>query len=537
MTLSIVLCYSAPVMGGEITALLPVDVPGLQYLVVHLRRENSLLSSRASVLEEELRLLRHKIFGRRSESMSPEEQKQSTLFDEAGQRAAEQKTEQPEETVEVAAHKRARPGRKPLPADLPREDMVHDIPEEQKRCSCCGEQLTRMGEDTCEKLDFVPAQLRVIRHVRPKYACKKCDGLGDPHPVKIAPMPPQIVEKGIVTPGLLAYVLVSKFCDAIPFYRQETLFRRIGVELSRTDFCNWAVQAGRAADPLVEIFLDEIRAGPVVQMDETHLQVMKERDRANTTKSYMWVMRGGPPAAPLILYRYHPSRNARIPFEYLSSFKGHLQTDGYEGYTDIGSQPEIIHVGCWAHCRRKFDEAATASGNSGSAHEALSRIAKLYQVERESRAQELSEKVFVQTRKDLVLPILADFRQWLETKATQVPPSTYLGKAVHYALTQWEKLLRYLDSPHLTPDTNMVENAIRPFVVGRRNWLFSGSPRGAHASATLYSLIQTAKANGIEPYRYLRYLFTKLPLAKSREDYLALTPAHLDQADFQKRAL
>ena len=316
------LCYSAPVMGGEITALLPVDVPGLQDLVVHLRRENSLLSSRASVLEEELRLLRHKIFGRRSESMSPEEQKQSTLFDEAEQRAAEQKTEQPEETVEVAAHKRAKPGRKPLPADLPREDMVHDIPEEQKTCSCCGEQLTRMGEDTCEKLDFVPAQLRVIRHVRPKYACKKCEGRGDPHPVKIAPMPPQIVEKGIVTPGLLAYVLVSKFCDAIPFYRQETLFRRIGVELSRTDFCNWAVQAGRAADPLVEIFLDEIRAGPVVQMDETHLQVMKERDRATRTKSYMWVMRGGPPAAPLILYRYHPSRDARIPFEYLSKLQG-----------------------------------------------------------------------------------------------------------------------------------------------------------------------------------------------------------------------
>ena len=537
MTLSIVLCYSAPVMGGEITTILPVDLPGLQELVVYLRRENSLLSNRASVLEEELRLLRHRIFGRRSERMTPEEQKQSTLFDEAELTVAAEKTEQPQETVEVAAHKRAKPGRKPLPADLPREEVVHDIPEEQKRCICCGEKLARIGEDTSEKLDIVPAQLKVIRHVRPKYACKNCEGLGDPHPVKIAPLPPQIVEKGIVTPGLLAYVLVSKFCDAIPFYRQETLFRRIGVELSRSDFCNWAVQAGRAADPLMEIFLDEIRAGPVVQMDETHLQVMKERGRADTLKSYMWVMRGGPPTAPVILYRYHPSRNARIPFEYLSKFKGHLQTDGYEGYTDIGSLPDIIHAGCWAHCRRKYDEAATASGKSASAHEALSRIAKLYRVERELRGQQLSEEVFVQTRKDQVLPILADFRQWLETKATQVPPSTYLGKAVHYSLTQWEKLVRYLDSPHLTPDTNMVENAIRPFVVGRRNWLFSGSPRGAHASATLFSLIQTAKANAIEPYRYLRYLFTKLPLAKTREDYLALTPAHLDQADFQKHAL
>jgi transposase len=379
--------------------------------------------------------------------------------------------------------------------------------------------------------------LKVIRHVRPKYACKNCEGLEDEHPVKIASMPPQIVEKGIATPGLLAYVLVSKFCDAIPFYRQETLFARIGVELSRTDFCNWAVQVGRAADPLMQVFLDEICAGPVVQMDETYLQVMKERDRADTSKSYMWVMRGGPPAAPLILYRYHPSREARIPLGYLSGFKGHLQTDGYEGYAAVGTLPDIIHVGCWAHCRRKFDEAAHASGKSGSAHEALSRIGKLYHIERELRAQKLPDDDFVQMRKERILPILADFRQWLEIRATQVPPSTHLGKALHYALGQWEKLVRYLDSPYLTPDTNHVENAIRPFVVGRKNWLFSGSPRGAHASATLYSLIQTAKTNGIEPYRYLRYLFTKLPLAKSREDYLALTPHHLDQVDFQKQSL
>lgn len=524
-------------MGGETTTELPSDTEGLQRLVGRLQQQVLLLSSRASLLEDELRLLRHKIFGRRSERMTPEEEKQSTLFDEAETTLAAEKAEQPEEAVHVTAYKRAKPGRKPLPADLVREEVLHDIPEEQKKCNCCGQPLARIGEETSEKLDIVPAQLKVIRHVRPKYACKNCEGLGDAHPVKIAPMPPQIVEKGIVTPGLLAYVLVSKFCDAIPFYRQETQFCRIGVELSRTDFCNWAAQAGGAADPLMQIFLDEIRAGPVVQMDETHLQVMKERERADTAKSYMWVMRGGPPGAPVILYRYHPSRSARIPFEYLSQFKGHLQTDGYEGYAEIGNLPHIIHVGCWAHCRRKFDEAATASGKSGSAHEALSRIAKLYRAERELRAQQLPGELFVQIRKDQVLPILGDFRQWLETKAMQVPPSTHLGKAVHYAVSQWEKLVRYLDSPYLTPDTNMVENAIRPFVVGRRNWLFSGSPRGAHASATLYSLIQTAKANEIEPYRYLRYLFTKLPFAQSRMDYLALTPNHLDLADFQKHSL
>ena len=487
--------------------------------------------------EAELRLLRHRIFGRRSERLTPEEQKQSTLFDEAEMSLAAPSDQAPRTGVTVAAHTRAKPGRKPLPADLPREEVVHDIPEDQKKCICCGQPLVRIDAEISEKLDVVPAQMKVIRHVRPKYACKSCDGLQDEHPVKIAPMPPQIVEKGIATAGLLAYVLVSKFCDALPFYRQQTMFRRIGVELSRTDFCNWAVQVGRAADPLMSIFLDEIRAGPVVQMDETHLQVMKERDRADTTKSWMWVMRGGPPQTPLILYRYHPSRQARIPLEYLSGFKGHLQTDGYEGYHLAGSLPDIVHVGCFAHCRRKFDEAAHAAGKGGSAHEALAHIAKLYHIERQLRTQHLSEQDFVQARKAQALPILAEFKQWLDTRAMQVPPSTHLGKALHYALQQWDRLMRYLDSPYLTPDTNAVENAIRPFVLGRKNWMFSGSPGGAHASATLYSLIQTAKANGIEPYRYLRYVFTKLPFAHSRQDYLALTPHHLDQADFENHSL
>jgi transposase len=517
-------------MGGGIITVLPAEVAPLQQLVIELRQENSYLSSRAAALEEQLRLLRNKIFGRRSEQMSAEELKLAVLFNEAELPPPRA----PEASVEVAAHRRVRPGRKPLPEGLPREEVIHDIPEEEKTCSCCGAPLVRISEETSEKLDFVPAQMKVIRHIRPKYACKKCEGAGSEHPVKIAPVPAQIIEKSIVTPGLLAFILVAKFCDAIPFYRQEKQFARIGVELSRADFCHWAMEAAGKCDPLIEIFIEQIRAGPVVQMDETRLQVMNELDRANTTLSYMWVMRGGPPEKPVILFRYHPSRNASIPLQYLRDYKGFLQTDGYEGYAEVGALPGITHVGCFAHVRRKFDEAAKASKNAGSAHEALGQIAKMYRIERDLRAQKLSLTEFLQERKKQVLPILEDFRQWLEAKASQVPPSVLLGKAVNYALTEWPKLLRYLDSPHLTPDTNFVENAIRPFVIGRRNWLFSGSPRGAHASATLYSLIETARANSIEPYRYLRYLFTKLPLAKSSEDYLALTPEHLDQSDFEK---
>ena len=524
-------------MGGEIPTL-PAEVPELHRLVIRLQEELSFVTSRATVLEEELTLLRTKIFGRRSERFTEEEQKQSSLFDEtANATEASPTADQPEASIEVAAHHRGKPGRKPLPASLPREEVVDDIPEEEKKCSCCGAPLVRIREETSEKLDIEPARMKVIRHIRPIYACKECEGAGSEHPVKIAPVPAQIIEKGLATPGLLAFILVSKFCDAIPFYRQENQFARIGVQLSRVDFCHWAAEVALKCDPLIEIFLEQIRSGPVVQMDETRVQVMKELGRADTTQSFMWVMRGGPPGAPLILYRYHPSRSASIPLQYLSNYKGFLQTDGYEGYTEVGSLPEIIHVGCFAHVRRKFDEAAKASKNVGSAHEALGRIAKIYRIERELRAQKLSDEAFVAERKSQVLPILQDFKQWLDAKALQVPPSVLLGKAINYALREWPKLLRYLDSPYLTPDTNAVENSIRPFVIGRRNWLFSGSPRGAHASATLYSLIETARANSVEPYRYLRYLFTKLPHAHSGADYLALTPQHLDQGEFEKLSL
>jgi len=515
-------------MGGE-TATLPTDVEELQRLVVNLQKQ-------LDVLHDELALLRHKIFGRRSERFSPDELKQQSLFNEIHESEEQQATEVSHVSVEVAAHTRAKPGRRPLPADLPREEVVHDIPQEEKRCSC-GAPLVCIDKETSEKLDIVPVQLKVIRHIRLKYACKECEGLESEHPVKIAPMPPQIVEKGIATPGLLAFILVSKFCDAIPFYRQEKQFARIGIELPRGDFCNWAAQVGRMCDPLMEIFLDEIRAGPVVQMDETRVQVMKEVGRADTSQSFMWVLRGGPPDKPVLVYRYHPSRNSSIPLQYLKGYAGFLQTDGYEGYEEVGTLPSIVHVGCWAHARRKFDEAAKASKNGASAHEALGRIGKLYAVERELRTQQLSPQDFLEKRKASVLPILQSFKEWLDSKADQTVPSSYLGKAVNYSLNEWQKLIRYLDSPYLTPDTNHIENAIRPFVIGRKNWLFSGSPVGAHASATIYSLIETAKANGIEPYRYLRHILEKLPFAKSRDDFLRLAPQNVNLEELARQTM
>lgn len=503
--------------------------------MVQLQHENATLRSKAEVLEDELRLLKHRLFGRRSEQLSEEDRRQASLFDEAEWIESEHPCGSTEGVaVTVRAHLRRPRGRKPLPADLPREEVLHDIPEEEKVCRC-GAALVRIGEETREQLEVIPQQVKVIRHIRPQYACRPCDGVEGEPMVKIAPTPPPLIPKSIAAPGLLAYVLVSKFCDALPFYRQEKLLRphRGGALAGRF----LPLRRWRPPEPATRSSSGCSRRsarGRWCEMDETRLQVMKELGRANTSKSYMWVIRGGPPEHPLIVYRYHPSRSETIPLQYLAEYQGFLQTDGYDGYHKVGALPGITHAGCWAHVRRKFAEAAKASKKGGSAREALETIGRLYRIERELQDQLLTREAFLWRRKERVLPILSEFKGWLDAKALQVPPSTLLGRAVAYARSEWEKLVRYLESPYLTPDTNRVENAIRPFVLGRKNWLFSGSPRGAHASATLFSLIESAKANRLEPYRYLRYLFTKLPLVQTKEEYRALLPHHLDREEISR---
>ena len=336
-------------------------------------------------------------------------------------------------------------------------------------------------------------------------------------------MPKAIIDKGIATAGLLAYVVSSKFCDGLPLYRQEKQFARIGVDLSRRTMADWMIGTAEACAPLMELLESRLRSGPLLQLDETTVQVLQEEGRKDTTTSYMWVARGGPPGSSVILYHYAPSRSAVEAERLLGDYRGPVQTDGYEVYDKVCARAGVEHVGCWAHARRLFADAKKVSAKAGSADEALSLIARLYAVEGD-RATTPDDAQFVAHRRSKVEPILAKLRAWLEGKNDQVPPSSALGKAVGYALVQWPKLIRYLDHAALTPDTNACEQAIRPFVVGRKNWLFCGSPRGAQASSTLYSIIETAKANGLEPYWYLRKLLDGLPTAASPEDLLRLAP-------------
>jgi transposase len=501
---------------------LPDDPEELKQIILATERR---YEKENDLLREQIRLLQARMFGKKSEKGTADSGMQLPLFD-----MPEPEMEPEPEQVEVPPHQRKKPGRKKLPESLPRETIVHDIAEQDKICSC-GATLTRIGEDTCEKLDIIPAVVRVIKHVRPKYTCKKCEGLETKGPtVKIAPPPKQIIAKSIATAGLLAYILTAKFCDALPFYRQERQFERIGAEVSRANMCNWAMKAATACQPVIALLHREIRSGPLINIDETTLQVLYEPGRAPSTKSYMWVCRGGPPSRPGLLYHYAPSRSADVAKALLEGYSGVVQSDGYGGYDFLDNIQEVDHAGCLAHARRKFTDAQKAQGNNrkpGSIDIALGYIRKIYAIESQAGKKEITGEQLLTLRRDKAKPIFDDFFKWLSKKSLQVAPKSLLGKAVNYTLNEWKRLLVYLDHPFMTPDNNLAENAIRPFVIGRKNWIFSGTPDGAKASADLYSLIETAKANNLEPYKYLRYLFERIPFAKCEEDYKALLPMNL----------
>ena len=499
---------------------LPDDSKLLKQLLVDFQGH---FDKETGILIEQIRHLRAQLFGRKSEKIKPASGIQLLpLFD----MPEPEITEEPEEII-ISEHSRAKRGRKPLPEELPRVEIIHDIDETEKVCGC-GSELSRIGEEVSEQLDIIPAKVRVIRHIRPKYACKNCEGVEDNGPaVKIAPVAPQIIPKSIAGPGLLAHILTGKFIDHTPFYRQEKQFIRLGVEVSRTSMCNWAMQAASACLPLLNLLQDEVVSGSFINIDETTLQVLQEPGRDPTTKSYMWIFRRGDPDKPVLLYQYHPTRSGDVARAFLCDFEGYVQTDGYSGYDFLDHSEGIRHIGCWAHARRKFMDVIKAQGKnrkSGAADVALSYIKKLYRLEKEASGNRFSPEEIYRMRQDKARPILDDFKKWLSKKSIQMPPKGLLGRAVSYTLKQWDRLKGYLEDGHLAPDNNAAENSIRPFVVGRKNWLFSGTPAGAEASALLYSLIETAKANLLEPYAYLRYIFEQLPTASSLEDYEALLP-------------
>jgi transposase len=492
-----------------------------------------------SQLREYIRLLKSQRFGPSSERTVPG---QMGLFNEAEtlsdeQSGEEESPERDDAWIEVPAHtRRKQGGRRPLPAFLPREEILHDLPEDQKVCANDpSHKLREIGREKLEQLAFIPATAKVLVHIRPKYACSYCkDG------VKTAPMPPQPIPKSLATPSLLAQVATSKYVDALPLYRQEKIFNRIGVDLSRATLASWMIRMGELVEPLLDRMLQEIRQYDYVQVDETPFQVLKENGKRATTESYLWAMRGGEREHPLLFYEYAPTRAGEVASRLLDGFQGFMQTDGYKGYDALGKLPGIVHVGCFAHARRKFDEALRGQGKSRKpksspkesvARQGLKRINKLYELERFWRGASPDERYAF--RQERTKPKLKELEQWLAASKERVPPTSLTGEALAYLESQWPKLERVLDDGRISLDTNAVERCIRPFVIGRRNWLFADTPKGATASARLYSLVETAKANGLEPWAYLATLFEKLPSATCAAEIEALLPRRIEMGDLR----
>jgi transposase len=498
-------------------------------------RENNQVRRENLFLREKIRLLIAERFARHSERFTADlDGMQKCLFELEQASEEQEEPEQDEVTIDIPAHKRKKTGRKALPASLERVEVLHDIPEAAKQCAC-GAQMSPIGQETSEQLQIIPAKLWVERHVRPKYACRACEGLESiGSVVKMASPPPQMIPKSMASASLLAHLFVGKFCDALPFHRQEQQFTRYGVELTRASMCNWALKAAARLEPLRELLRMEILDEVLVGVDETPVQVLDEPGRTPESKSYMWVFRGGTSGA--VYYHYSPSRAAKTPQEFLHKYEGYVQTDGYQAYNFLDNDKKIVHVGCWAHVRRKFHQASKASdalfNGKGKGSQALKIIKRLYEVDREARLKGYDTEQTRMLRQEKSKPIILEFKAWLDEHAHKAPPESLIGKAFSYALSQWPKLARFLDDGVISLDNNLVENAIRPFVVGRKNWLFSQTPQGAATSALFYSLIETAKAKNLDPYRYLRFLFEQYPLAQTPQDVFQLLPANINKSDF-----
>jgi len=493
---------------------LPDDPVLLKQLLAQMLNEREVDKEHISDLKEQIKLLRDRLFGRKSEQSVDPITPQLALFNEP--ESVELTAPEPDEEVVAPGPRRGK--RRPLSADLPRIEVIHELPEHELTCAC-GCRKHTIGEETSEQLDIVPMQIRVIKHIRKVYGCRGCESA----PVT-ADKPAQLIEKSMASPSVLAMLLTTKYVDGLPLYRFEKVLGRHGVDIPRQTLARWVIQCCEHFQPLLNLMRERLLESPVIHCDETRVQVLKEPDRDPTSQSWMWVQASGPPDRKVVWFDYTTSRGREVPLRLLDGYRGYLMTDDYAAYNAVGAQPGVERLLCMAHARRKFIEAQKVQpkGKSGRADIALAMINKLYGIERELK--DASDEQRYIGRQEKSLPILAQLKSWLEKSQPQVTTQSPLGKAISYMASNWGWLLRYVEAGFLPIDNNAAERAIKPFVIGRKNWLFSDTPKGAYASAQIYSLVETAKANGQEPYTWLRHVLERLPLATSVEDCEALLP-------------
>jgi transposase len=451
-----------------------------------LRRQGRLIARLQHQLEQLLRAR----YGRKGEKVDPD---QLSLFalDVPADAA-------PAPAAPPAAPTGSKPGghgRRPLPAGLPRRRIVHDVAPGDRACPECGAERRKIGEEAREQLEYIPASLVVLEHIRAKYACASCAA----H-VAIAPRLPEPIEKGLPGTGLLAHVVTSKLADHLPLYRQEGIFRRHGVELSRSTMCDWLAACAGLLEPIVGAMARRVLASKVIGTDDTPVTVQDHAGKGSKT-GRLWAYLGDRDN-PFVVYDYTPDRSRDGPERFLAGYRaGYLQSDAYAGYDGLHARG-LTAVGCWAHARRKFHEARASDPERS--HAAIAWIGRLYAVEREARDEGWDDARLTAARAGRSKPLLESFGAWLEGEARKVLPKSPVGEAIIYTRSNWAALSRYLESSYLSIDNNATENAIRPIAVGRKNWLHLGSDRGGRTAATLLSLVQSCKNLGNEPFAYLR---------------------------------
>jgi len=488
----------------DLTAL-PVDVGALHRLVRELAAQVAeddaeLAAARAEV--ERLRLIIERLqrsqFGRRSERLDGDQL--ALGLEDLDADIARTEARHPALTVAIAGPASRHHA---LPNHLPREDVAIDI--EERVCPCCGGALHTIGETVSERLDFVPARLRVLRIRRPKYGCRACGTIHQ------APAPERPIAKGMASPGLLAHMLVSKYCDHTPLYRQTQIFARHGVEIDRSTLANWVGGACWWLEPLQARLAAHVFGSGKVFADDTPIPVLDPgRGRTKTGRLWVYTRDDRPwsgPDPPAAVYFYSPDRKAERPASHLEGFQGILQVDGYAGFERLTAGGNIVLAACWAHARRKFYDLHVATG-SPIAAEALRRIAELYAIERSIRGRTAEERRIVRNAQSR--PLVEAMKPWLETELGRIPGRGGLAEAIRYALSRWPALCRFLDDGRIDLDNNPVERAIRPVALGRKNHLFAGSDGGGARWATVCSLIATAKLNDVEPFAYLRDIIERM---------------------------
>lgn len=468
-------------------------------------------------LKEQLALAAHYRFGKKSEGFSPD---QLALFITPDVDIVIEEKEVKEQASEESKKKRTVRQAVVISKETEVESIELDLDESEKTCDCCHGPLHRIGEDRRLQVEYIPHKTKVVATIRPKYACRHCET-----GIKQKPMPPSLIPKSMATASLIAFLIVSKFVDHLPLNRIQRMLSRVGIQLPRSTQSQWLLKIAVLCKPLIDLMREDLLKSPQIFTDDTILPLQNdEKSRNRLIQARLWVYasqsKTGP---PMVLYDFTRTREKSGPQTYLRDYRGYIQADAYSGYEGLYAKG-AKEVACMAHCRRYFEKAALLESKSGPAHEAMLLIKRLYKIEKGIKG--FTDKKRKKYRRLHAKPLLKTFKKWLDQKASQHLPKGKFGQAVHYALNNWDALIRYCEAGYLEIDNNFSEREMRPIALGRKNYLFTGSEKGGDAAALFYSLVESAKVNKLEIYNYLKSVLEQLPTASTEEELKALLPYH-----------